>query len=155
MSKDYQDLSTQTRPYTVGVSIAVFLIFLIALIHVWKFLVKKIKKCLNSNQLETVITEVPPSHHEGRKISSSCVHQLEMVLKYDDEVAGINVFHTQSRMCKRSLSENLGRLERKRSVKRKRNSISNQKVRESSDQESHISRATFFAGYSHRHINDA
>lgn len=155
MSKDYQDLSTQTRPYTVGVSIAVFLIFLIALIHVWKFLVKKIKKCLNSNQLETVITEVPPSHHEGRKISSSCVHQLEMVLKYDDEVAGINVLHTQSRMCKRSLSENLGRLERKRSVKRKRNSISNQKVRESSDQESQISRATFFAGYSHRHINDA
>lgn len=154
MSSDSQDLSTHTRPYTVGVSIAAVLIFFITLFHIWRFALKKIKKFLNINQLEAVIVEIPEKNHEGRKLSSSCVQQLDMILSYSDDPSETYLVHTQKRVSRRSLSENSSRLETN-SARRKRNSIAGQRERQSTSQQENVSKAIFFAGYSHRHINDA
>lgn len=97
--------TSHSRPYTVGVSIAVVFIFLIAIFHVWRYFFKKIRKWLKSNQPEEVIIEVPSPNNGGeRKLSSTCVQQLEMILKYSDEPEGIEVVHKQ----KRTLSLNSG-----------------------------------------------
>lgn len=116
--------STHTRPYTVGFSIASLLIFLIALFHLWKFIFKKVKKWLNPNhKLEAVITEVPLPDHGDRKLSTDCIQQLDMVINYEDELSEITL--KPKRVFCRSLSEDMGRkaLERKKSIKRKRNSV--------------------------------
>lgn len=145
-----KDLSTHTRPYTVGVSIAVVLIFLIAIIHLWKYLLKKIKKWLNQNELEVIETEISNPHVEGRKLSTSCHQQLQMILKYEDEVAGIKLCHTQKRKINRSLSENEGRSKKKQSQKCRKYSLSQQRQRKIDPTEKLI----FFAGCSHRHVNE-
>lgn len=67
-----------TRPYTVGVSIAVVLIFLIAIFHVWSFIFKKIRKRFHKTEFE--IVEIPVTNNSGRKISAACIQQLDMVL---------------------------------------------------------------------------
>jgi hypothetical protein len=147
MSSDVKDRDTTsyTRPYTYGVSIAAVLIFLIAIFHVWKLIFKQIKKLNETNQLETVVTEIP-TIRQDRKLSASCIHQLEMVLHYDDKVNGIQLQHTQNR------SRNSRKSERKSS---RRNSGVSEKFQRFSSEKIESEKITFFAGYSHRHINDA
>lgn len=153
MSASYPDPSVHTRPYTVGVSIAAVLIFVIAIFHVWKFIFKKIKKWLNLSQEDPVVIEIPVSPNEERTLSSACIQELEMVLTYEDESTAI---HKQRVPYLRSMSEGSGmrKLEKKRSSRRTRDSIAHQKQRLSLSQQN-IASMKFFAGYSHRHINDA
>lgn len=150
------DSSTHTRPYTVGVSIAVISICIIALFHLWKFIFKKVKKWLNPTQLEAVITEIPLPDHGDRKLSTVCIQQLEMIIKYDDELSKINLNPKRNRYC-RSISENAGRniLERKKSLKRKRTSFVQKKCSQTLVQPNSTSVGiTFLAGYSHRHVDE-
>lgn len=156
---DSADLSTHSRPYTVGVSIAVLLIFVIAFFHLWKFAFKKIKKCLNPPQLESVITEIPPRDHGDRKLSTNCIQQLEMVVKYEEELPGFGTnlkSQRVNRYNKRAMSEYSGTKlkERKKSIKHKRNSVVQANFNDSSDQRLSAVGITFLAGYSHRHVND-
>lgn len=154
MSASYPNQNVQTRPFTVGVSIAAVLIFLIAIFHVWKFIFKKIKKWLNSSQPEIVVPEIQVSQNEERKVSLACIQQLEMILKYEDELGSVRIKRTP---YLRSMSEGSGtrKLERKRSVKKSRHSIVHHKHRQSFSEQNDAATITFFAGYSHRHINDA
>lgn len=144
---------THTRPYTLGVSIAVVLIFLIAIFHAWKFVFKKVKKWINgAHQVEAAVIEIPIPHQFDRKVSSACIQELEMVLKYDDETAGISLHHVQKRpVIMRSYSEDSGvtKLKRKKSLRRMRHSIGNNKMRQVCGVPEN--KLTFFAGYSHRH----
>lgn len=152
---DFDEHDPSTRPYTVGVSIAVLLIFLIALFHVWKFIFKKVKKWLNPTQLEAVITEIPFPDHGDRKLSTDCIEQLEMIIRYEKEFSEINRNPKRAIRYCRSLSENSGKvLERKRSVKRKRNSVTQQNIHQYFVQPSSTGGITFLAGYSHRHVNE-
>lgn len=148
MSAGYSD---HTRPYTIGVSIAAFLIFLIAIFHVGKFIFKKIKKCLNSSNQEEV-TEIPVKRNDDRKLSLACIQQLEMTLRYEDEVSGVREIYKRPFM--RSLSEAARTKKLERSLKT-RHSIANNKYRQPSFTEQFDTpKITFLAGYSHRHIND-
>lgn len=133
----------QASPYglTVGFSIAAVLIFLIAMLHIWKYLFKKLRKWWNPpTQMEgPVMPEISVQHHGDRKVSSTCTHQLEMFLKYEDEVSGINFTHKE-RNC---------------NIKGfKKSSMKQQRFSTPSPQPE-VEKITFFAGYSHRHINDA
>lgn len=78
--------SDHSRPYTIGFSIAAILILLIALFHLWKILFKQIKKLVNRDELGTIV-EVPSprSSQATRRISTRCVHKLEMVVVCDDQ----------------------------------------------------------------------
>lgn len=151
---DIDDPSTHTRPYTVGVSIAVLLIFLIALFHLWRFVFKRVKRWLNPTQLEVVITEIALPEHGHRKLSTNCIQKLEMFINYDDDLPRNNV--NSQRTKRRSLSESSGRkvLERKRSIKRKKNSIVQCNCSQPITQPSTTMEVTFLAGYSHRHVDE-
>ena len=149
------DPSTHTRHYTVGVSIAVLLIFLIAIFHLWKFVFKRVKRWLNPTQLEVVITEIALPEHGDRKLSTNCIQKLEMFINYDDDLPRNSNLNPQ-RAKRRSLSESSGRkiLERKKSIKRKRNSIVQCNCSQSIIQPSTTMGVTFLAGYSHRHVDE-
>lgn len=140
--------STQTRPYTVGVSIAVVLIFLIAVLHVWNFIFKKIKKRFYTADLE--VEEIPVREISGRKISSACIQQLDMVLTYDDEICEKDF--TNPRCLPTVTVERNIKISEKRSLRpmvshKPRQSIKNVPI--------NSGKVVFFAGYSHHHINDA
>lgn len=147
-SADNHDFSHQRRPYTVGVSIAVVVIFIIAIFHVWRYTLKKIKKYLNSNQVEDIIEIPSQREHEGRKISTSCIQQLDLFLQIEDEKYGINLVHTE-RKSRKSFSRDSKMLAKRHSMKSGKNSTSS-KVQEICRQP----KATFFAGYSHCHNSD-
>lgn len=76
--------SDHSRPYTIGFSIAAILILLIALFHLTRIVFQQIKKCVNRNELGTIV-EVPAPRRATRRISTRCVHKLEMVVVCDDE----------------------------------------------------------------------
>lgn len=139
--------SAHTRPYTVGVSIAVVLIFLIAIFHVWSFIFKKIKKRYNKTEFE--IVEIPIKDNSGRKISAACIQQLDMVMTCDDKVfddeAGKQSFRTTVNFKQDIVSE-----------KGTPEVISSRKSRQPNKYvRIDAQKIVFFAGYSHHHINDA
>lgn len=155
MSESYSDPLVHTRPFTVGVSIAAFLIFLIAIFHVWKYIFKKIKKWLSSTQPEVIeVTEIPATRIEDRKLSLACIQQLEMILKYEDEVSGVGNVYKQRPSYMRSNSEGsaIRKFERRKPLKRTRHSIAHAKHRRSISEQNDAATITFFAGYSHKHI---
>lgn len=150
MSSD-EDLSSHTRPYTVGFSIAAFLIFFIVIVHLSRFIFRKVAKCLNDDQVEVIITETPVKQNDGRKLSTNCVQQLELILRVNDEVSGIDLRQTQRReIIARSNTEHLT-TQKKRSTNRNRHSTVHQNRKHKREQPYEI---TFLAGYSHKHIND-
>lgn len=139
--------TTHTRPYTVGVSIAVVLIFLIAIFHVWNFIFKKIKKRFNQTEIE--IVEIPVKDNSGRKISAACIQQLEMVLTCDDQVF-------ENDEAKQTFKTTVTVERNKVSEKGTRHVISTQKQGQTIKSVTVDSeKIVFFAGYSHHHINDA
>ena len=140
--------SSHTRPYTVGVSIAVVLIFLIALLHLWSFIFKKIKKRLNSTDFEVIETEIPVKRIDGRKISSSCIQHLDMILKYEDEVDGEKLSHNEFRT--KSLVNKTRKFKSEEINSKSRSASLNQKTKSSQRGDKII----FFAGYSHQHNNE-
>lgn len=140
--------SAHTRPYTVGVSIAVVLIFVIAILHVWNFIFKKIKKRFDLANLE--VEEIPARRDSGRKISSACIQQLEMVLTYEDKAFGKD-FPKQSCSTTVTVEPNTNfskvgsrfpKISQKPGHSFKKGPIDSGKI-------------VFFAGYSHHHIYDA
>lgn len=136
-----------TRPYTVGVSIAVVLIFLIAILHVWSFIFKKIKKRINKTDFE--IVEIPVGDNSGRKIYSARIQQLDMVLTCDDEVF-------ENDAAKQSFQTTVTVESNKNSKKGTRHVVSSQKPGQSIKSVTVDSKKiVFFAGYSHHYINDA
>jgi ABC-type nickel/cobalt efflux system permease component RcnA len=88
MSDSGSDLDN-SRPYTIGFSIAVILILLIAIFHIWRILFKKIKKYMNHDELGTIV-EVSSDFNGARRISKKCVHKLEVKLVCDDIEGGLN-----------------------------------------------------------------
>lgn len=116
--------SDHSRPYTIGFSIAAILILLIALFHLWRFVFKQIKKFVNRNDLGTII-EVPSTHNATRRISKRCVQKLEMVVVTDD------------------MEEKFHCIEKRKLPQNQNPSI-----------EENIEIANFFAGYSHKHIDE-
>lgn len=151
-----EDLSNHSQQYTVGFSIAAVLIFFILIIHISRFIFRKVKKCLNRDPVEVIITEIPVTYNDERKLSTNCVQQLEMILKVDDEVSGINSNHRRAYF--RSNSENVDalKLKRKGSTRRHRYSTvhRSRRIGQSLKQSNGPSKITFLAGYSHRHVND-
>lgn len=149
MSAGYSD---HTSPYTIGVSIAAFLIFFIVIFHVAKFIFKKIKKCLNSSHPEDAETEITVKRYNDRKLPLACIQQLEMTLRYEDEVSGVKEIY--KRQYIRSLSEAAVIKKPERSLKT-RHSIGPNKYRpQFFSEQCDTPKITFLAGYSHRHIND-
>lgn len=141
--------SDPARTYTVGVSIAAVLIFLIAIFHIWRFIFRKIRKCWNFPEeidLEAFETEIPV---QERKLSTFCIQQLEMVLQCDENFTRVDFKKKQVNKpsCSRSVSLNVGksRAERKKSFKRSLRRPSNRSNEP----------LTFFAGYSHQHVNES
>lgn len=140
-----------TRPYTVGVSIAVVLIFIIAIFHAWNYLFKKIKKRLSKSdfELDEVEVEVPVGQLGGRRVSSAFIQELE-VIGYDVSFEN-ELFNTkESRGAKVfDKSQSLKNFERSPSRQIRKLSLQHQKYRQSGD------KIIFFAGYCHQHNNDA
>lgn len=63
------DVSKKSQPYTIGFSIAVVLIFFIAVLHLWRLIFKRIKKRMNS---ETEFVPVEISLYQAdRRVSSA------------------------------------------------------------------------------------
>lgn len=140
--------------YTFGAAIAVIIIFFVAIYHVWRFILKKIKQInLSASQLETVVAEIPPIQVEGRKLSSAYIQKLEIFVQYEKNNAGVKISQTKNRAFLRSQSECGTKLERKFSVRRKRNSIAHHKIRQFTDQSNSTKKPSFFAGYSHQYAD--
>lgn len=121
------------RPYTVGVSIAAGLIFLITIFHIWKFVIRKLCDSPEAVGLEAVETEIALPE---RKLSSLCIQQHEMVLHYDCEMVQVDVDKKRI-LISRSLSGK--KINRSHNLKRENESCA----------------VTFFAGYSHQYVNEA
>lgn len=94
--------SDNSRPYTIGFSIAVILILLIAIFHLWRILFKQIKKCVNRDELGTIV-EVSSDFNGTRRISKKCIHKLEVKLVCDDIEGGLK--HVEKRTIINNNSE--------------------------------------------------
>lgn len=77
--------SQQSRPYTLGFTIAVVVILIIGMIHCWRRALKQVKKWVN-NGVETIPVEISV-FIEDRRISSApvCDQHFQMILKHEDE----------------------------------------------------------------------
>lgn len=146
------DPSDEVRPYTVGFSIAVLLILLIAIFHIWRIIFKHIKKIVNSSDsVQNIPVEISVEVPNGdRRVSSAaiCIQQLQMHLEYDDEVSEIKFSHQKRPKLERSISESSSKLKGKQPAGRRKTLV----ARESKNLQ--LNDVKFFAGYSHRHIND-
>lgn len=153
-----EEQPNHSRQYTVGFSIAAVLIFFILIIHLGRFIFRKIRKCLNKDSVEVIVTEIPVTQNDERKLSTHCIQQLELILKVEDEVSGIELCDSQRRAFFRSNSDNIKTLKHqtKRSTQRYRHSTvhRSQRLGQSFKQPSESKKNTFLAGYSHRHVND-
>lgn len=142
------DSSAQTRPYTVGVSFAFLLIFLIAMFHVWRYIFKEIKKCVR--EPEIVPMEIPISNRDRRISSPLSVQQTGLKCE-DDKFLRIKLSHKQRRQkLIRSSSDNSRQLKtiKKNSSKRHRRSTRKQSFASRSQVEKENG-LKFLAGYSH------
>lgn len=154
-SSSSRDTSQHTRPYTVGFTIAAVLIFFLVVVHLSRFIFRKIKKYLNGDPVELVITETPAVPGEERKLSTHCYQQLELILKVEDEVSSVSSTHKQKRPFLRSNSENVENWKMKRNQSRRSSTVNRtRKLGQSLKQPNEIGKVTFFAGYSHRHVYD-
>lgn len=141
------------QPFTVGVSIAALLIFLIAIFHIWKLIFKKIIKhhqtrwdSCDDEVIQSVETEIPLPE---RKLSSACVQQLKIVLENKEEVlVNLNNCKKSRPAYGRSISENnkTTKFPRKKSFERSLRKTSNRPIEPSS--------FTLFAGYIHKHVDE-
>lgn len=159
--------SNRTIQFTVGVSIVVIVIAIVGFIHLWRYLFKKLLQYIaHRNQfymttnLESVMTTPPPAIDDGRKLTSTSVHQFEKILKTKDFPDKRNI-HRPSLQC---IPEECDSIELQRSrticVKTPKNStkFGDKKFRHSAyaaRSSAADDKVTFLAGFSHRHINDA
>jgi hypothetical protein len=131
-----EQCDTIKRPYTVGFSIAAGLILSVA---VGKFIVKKVKKWLSSNQPDicAITPKCNPNCSSERKVLPTNAQKREIFVKYENEFSGTDTESPSFMIYKSSKAD------KKSSIKQK----------ELPDQEG--GNIVFFAGYSHLHYNEA
>lgn len=94
--------SDYSRPYTVGFSIAVILILIIGIFHLWRYLFRKIQKYMNRNELGSIVV-VPSDFSGSRRISKKCIKKIEVQIVCDDEEEGFH--HVERRTILNGNSE--------------------------------------------------
>ena len=146
--------------FTVGVLIAATFIGIFTLFHLLRILLKYLKKYLATSdeiQLEPQTLTVK-SREDARKLSSSCVEKLQIEMLKELKVDDANCVQFDLEKCDKLLARFDERRLRTQSTRVKGGPVNNQRVRKFGQtmkpMRNKTEEVTFFAGRSHRYMQD-
>lgn len=90
MNTTTKSLNFHSRPYTVGVYIAVIVIFLFLLFHLLRIVIKKWRKFIATRSRINSPVRVETKRATGRRLTARSVRRLHNQLKKDTNVREIN-----------------------------------------------------------------
>lgn len=149
--------SNNTRPYTIGALIAFTVIIIFVMFHLLRFLWRQFFKSLSTSneiQLEPTLLTVKTGE-SGRKLSSSCLKKLHTEMLKELKVDERNCVQFDVDKCEKLQSRFDERRQRVQSTRVKGNRQQRErKFAQTMKPIRNKEEVTFFAGCSHRYIED-
>ncbi|KAG5667721.1 hypothetical protein PVAND_015692 [Polypedilum vanderplanki] len=125
-----------TRPYTVGVSIAIIAVILFLLFHLLKFVIKHLKRIIEERNKRNRPVRIAVRREQGRRLTAKSVKRLQKELKKETKILPINQVEFFNEDFKKFNTRNKTRAKTVKIVEKRRGSVD------------------FFAGRSHFQTDD-
>lgn len=142
------DDSSSSLSYTVGFSIAIAAILVFAIFHIFRIIFHEIVKWIaKSSEVREVRIQRQGRIVRGRKLSAVTMKRLQETIEKDTSLSEFNRVEFHMENDKKCGSGRKSRKEKIHHTKKiNRSIVENPRAKEE---------LTFFAGYSHKHFNDA